>query len=149
MSTNSTPLTTRPASTSRHEMMRLKFTRPPYRPGWARSRSAVQDHMRVRHGETALVERLADDHALQRGAGRESLLHRIQRAQAAAVLHRHAELLHDPAELVEVGGRPRPGSVQVHDVQVACARLRPRAGGGQRVLVIDGLRGEVPPYEPH
>ena len=60
-----------------------------------------------------------------RRAGRERVAHGLDRAQAAAVLDRHAELAGDALEVVEVLRRARARAVEVDDVQVARARLRP------------------------
>ena len=89
----------------------------------------------------------ADDHAL--GAGAQRVVHGADRPQAAAVLDRDAGPGHDPAQVVERGGLARARAVEVDDVEVARARLDPRAGRLERVVVVDGLGVEVPVREPH
>src|ERR1700729_2555816 len=63
MSRNSTPLTTRPASTSRHGMIRLKCTRLTV--ARAHARSTGERCERFADAEAPLVQRLADDHAVE------------------------------------------------------------------------------------
>ena len=70
---------------------------------------------------------------------RSACADRGQRAQAAAVLDRHAGLARDPAQVVDRLRRARARAVEVDDVQEARARLDPRLRGGERVVVIDGL----------
>ena len=89
----------------------------------------------------------AEDHAL--GAGAQRVADRRQRAQAAAVLDRHAELVRDPLEVVEALRRPGPRTVEVDDVEEPRARLDPRARGLDRRVAVDGLLGEVALHQPH
>src|SRR6478609_1385752 len=83
MSRNSTPLTTRPASTSRHGMMRLKCTRLRY---------LGQRRERLGHREAPLVQRLADYHPVERvelllGAQRRDRLQVLELADPAREDH--------------------------------------------------------------
>ena len=83
----------------------------------------------------------ADDHALRAGAQR--VAHGADRAQAAAVLDRDAGSGDDPSQVVERARLARARAVEVDDVEVARARLDPRARGLERVVVVDGLLVEV------
>src|SRR5689334_22712985 len=105
MFTKFVPLTTRPLSTSRHGMMRLRCTG---RPG-----SAVQGRLALGDRELALVQRLADDHAAQ--------VHLPQRGQVDEVLELadaarvDEAAAHDPGDaldLIEV--RPAEQAVLVN-----------------------------------
>src|SRR4051794_5916779 len=89
----------------------------------------------------------AEDHPLRAGAQR--VADRGQGAQAAAVLDRHGQLVGDPLEVVQRLGRAALRAVEVDDVQKAGALVDPRPGGGQRVVLVDGLRVEVPADQPH
>ena len=81
-------------------------------------------------GATIVVEEVdvaerggADDRAL--GAGAQRLAHRGQRAQPAAVLHRHAGPGDDPPQVLDRLRLAGAGAVEVDDVQEARARLDP------------------------
>ena len=91
--------------------------------------------------------RRADDHPLRPRPQR--LADRGERAQAAAVLDRHARLARDPAQVVDRLRRAGARAVEVDDVQEARARLDPRLRGGQRVVVVDGLVLEAALDEAH
>ena len=93
MSTNSTPLTTRPASTSRHGITRLSARRHGSRRAVSRRAPPAP-----RDREAALVERLADDHAVDasgsaRRAGPRAPRRSLERA--------------DPARVDQLPSRPR------------------------------------------
>ena len=79
----------------------------------------------------------------------QRLLDRLGRAQAAAVLHRHAGLGGDPPQVLDVHRLAGPRAVEVDDVQALGAAAHPCQRGRQRVGVIDGARAEVARCEPH
>jgi hypothetical protein len=87
----------------------------------------------------------AQDHAL--GARSQRVAHRRQRAQAAAVLHRHGQLVGDVLEMVEALRRAAARAVEVDDVQEARAGLDPCARRLQRRVAVDRLLVEVAPDE--
>ena len=83
-----------------------------------------------------------------RGARGECVLHRLGRAQPAAVLNGHVQL-GDLAQVLQVDRLARPGAVEVNHMQSVRARLDPGASRGQRVLVVDLLGVEVALQEAH
>jgi hypothetical protein len=87
--------------------------------------------------EVDVAERRRADDRPHR-AGRERLAHRLDRAQAAAVLHRRTGRVHDPLEVLERLRRPGARAVEVDHVQVVGAGVDPRLRGRQRVVVVDG-----------
>ena len=89
----------------------------------------------------------AHHHAL--GAGGQRLAHRAQRAQAAAVLHGHAQLGGDALQVVQVRRLALARAVQVHHVQVARAGLDEGAGGLQRVVGVHRLVLEAALAQAH
>ena len=92
--------------------------------------------------EVDVVERRgAEDHPGRAGAQR--VADGGQRAQAAADLDRNRELVRDPLDVVEVRGLAGPRAVEVDDVQEARPGLDPGTGGLERIVLVDGLGGEV------
>ena len=83
------------------------------------------------------------------GAGAQRVAHRGQRAQPAAVLDRHRELVGDRSRWSRILRRARPRAVEVDDVQEARARLDPRARRLQGRVAVDGLLGEVALDQAH
>src|SRR5688572_27345180 len=112
MSTKFVPLTTRPASTSRHGMTRLRCTPPRLRGGrrglrglgvLVDQRLAVEDRLALGDREASLEQRLADDHAGEvdepQVAQRREVL---ERRDAAGVEEAAADRGGDPAHLLDV-----------------------------------------------
>ena len=105
------------------------------------------DHAVVQLGDRGvqevhvLVGRGAEQHARRTGADR--LLDRLDRAQAAADLHRHRQLGSDAPDVLEVDRRAAAGSVEVDHVEGAGPALDPPARGVERIRVVDGLLVEL------
>ena len=102
---------------------------------------------RVGQRRRVLVRGRPDDHA-----GRPRLQGGVdvgRRAQPAPDLHRHVRLRADPPDRVEVARRAGPRAVQVDHVQRARAGLDPGQRGVERVVAVDGPRGEVALHEAH
>src|SRR4051794_15036467 len=89
----------------------------------------------------------ADDRTL--GAGTQRVAHRVDRAQPAAVLDRHAGALDDPAQVLDRARLALLGAVEVDDVQVARARVDPAPRGLERVVVVGRGVLEAALDEPH
>ena len=75
--------------------------------------------------------------------------HRLDGAQAAAELDRHAGARGDALEVLEVHRAPVARAVEVHDVQPRRALGDPAPRGLERVGVVDLAALEVALLEPH
>src|SRR5690242_7973997 len=96
MSTNEVPFTTRPRSTSRQGMTRLACTA-------TEPLAEVEGGARLGHGELALVERRADDHAVEVHLAQPGEPFEVrQRADPAGVDEAAPDGRRDPSDLVEV-----------------------------------------------
>jgi hypothetical protein len=82
-----------------------------------------------------------DDRALR--AAPQRVAHGVDGPQAAAVLHRDAGPLRDPAQVLEGSRLALLGAVEVDDVQVPGAGVDPALGRLQRVVVV--RRGVLEP----
>src|SRR3954452_7400390 len=89
----------------------------------------------------------ADDRSL--GPGAQRVADGLDGAQAAAVLHRDAGALDDPAQVLDRARLALLGAVEVDDVQVARAGVDPALGRLQRVVVVGGGVLEAALDEPH
>ena len=96
-------------------------------------------------------DRAVRDHITRKlsHAGRQRLAHRLDRAQAAAVLHRHVRAGDDPPQVIDRDRLAGLGAVEVDDVKEARARLHPGLRGRRRIVVVDRLRLEAAVREPH
>ena len=83
----------------------------------------------------------ADDDALDPGL--EQLVRRVGRAHPATDLDAAGDAAHDQADLVEVGALTGAGGVEIDDVDPLRARGFELARDAHRVVVVDGLGGEV------
>src|SRR5215210_2229744 len=111
------------------------------------------EHARAERGDDRVEEvdvaerRGADDHAL--GARPQRLADGLEGAQAPAVLHRHARLARDPAQVLDRLRLAGARAVEVDDVEEPRARLDPRPRGRQRIVVVDGRVLEAALDEAH
>src|SRR3954447_19678663 len=69
--------------------------------------------------------------------------------QAAAVLHGHAGLARDPAQVLDRARAAGAGTVEVDDVKEPRAGVDPRLRGRERVVVVDRPVLEAALHEPH
>src|SRR5258706_15532129 len=105
MSTKFVPLTTRPASTSRHGMTRLRCI--------ARA-SVLEGPLALLPREAPLVERLADDDAAEVHLSQRVERHEVlELPDPAGVQEAPAHDARDPAHLVEIGALEHPVLVDV------------------------------------
>src|SRR5687767_11322772 len=104
MSTKFVPFTTRPASTSRHGITRLRCT----------ASALVEDRLRLADRERLLVQGLADDHAREVDLPQaDEPAQVVERADAAGVQEAPAHDLGDAPHLVEVDTGEHPVALDV------------------------------------